>query len=110
MILFIKRFIRFGRVDFVAGRDDFFSLQGLFGRKYIIAPEFLADMVYNWVQYTGESDDKANERTARFLNMISEPNRRLFYAEKFQNFDVAIDVKLGVSLIVFAIFLLVLVR
>ena len=49
-------------------------------------------MVYNWIQYTGESDEKANERTAKFLNMIADPNRRLFYAEKFRNFDVAIDV------------------
>lgn len=74
--------------------DDFVHQaihHGLFGRKYIIAPEYLADMVYNWVQFSGENDDKANERTAKLLNMITDPERRYFYAEKFQNFDVAID-------------------
>lgn len=51
-------------------------------------------MVHNWVQYTGESGEKANEKTARLLNMISDPTKRMYYAEKFQNYDVAIDVRL----------------
>lgn len=50
-------------------------------------------MVNNWVQYTGEGPEKANERTGRFLGMITDPGKRMYFAEKFQNFDVAIDVR-----------------
>ena len=54
-------------------------------------------MVHNWVQYTGEGPEKANERTGRFLSMIAEPGKRIYFAEKFQNFDVAIDVGLPID-------------
>lgn len=49
-------------------------------------------MVYNWVIYTGDGEQKASERTERFLTMIPDPGKRLFFAEKFQNYDVAMDV------------------
>ncbi|CAF1049407.1 unnamed protein product [Adineta steineri] len=74
--------------------DDFIHQaihQGIFGKKYIIAPEYLADMVHNWVQYSGEGQDKASEKTERFLTMIPDPNKRIYFAEKFLNYDVAID-------------------
>lgn len=71
-------------------KNDF--SQGIFGKKYVIAPEYLADMVNNWVQATGVTSEKGNEKTARFLNMINDPMKRLYYAEKFRNYDVAIDV------------------
>ncbi|CAF4243027.1 unnamed protein product [Rotaria sp. Silwood2] len=74
--------------------DDFVHQaihQGIFGKKYIIAPEYLADMVYNWVRVSGEGQEKASERAERFLTMIPDPGKRLYFAEKFQNYDVAID-------------------
>ncbi|UJR09835.1 hypothetical protein I4U23_014060 [Adineta vaga] len=74
--------------------DDFVHQaihQGIFGKKYIIAPEYLADMVYNWVLASGEGQEKASEKAERFLTMISDPNKRIYFAEKFQNFDVAMD-------------------
>jgi hypothetical protein len=64
----------------------------MFARKYIIAPEYLADMVYNWALACGEGQEKASERADRFLTMIADPNKRIYFAEKFQNFNVAIDV------------------
>ncbi len=66
--------------------------QGLFGKKYIIAPEYLADMVYNWVRMSGEDQEKASEKAERFLTMIPDAGKRIYFAEKFQNFDVAMDV------------------
>ncbi|CAF2138522.1 unnamed protein product [Rotaria magnacalcarata] len=74
--------------------DDFIHQaihQGIFGKKYIIAPEYLADMVYNWVRVSGDGAEKASETAARFLTMIPDPDKRIYFAEKFQNFDVAID-------------------
>lgn len=64
--------------------------QGIFGKKYIIAPEYLADMVYKWVLHSGEGETKAAERADQFLKMIPDPDRRIYYAEKFHNYDVAI--------------------
>lgn len=49
-------------------------------------------MVHNWVLYTGEGQEKASERTEQFLKMIVEPNKRIYFAEKFENYEVAIDV------------------
>ncbi len=49
-------------------------------------------MVYNWVRLSGEGLEKASEKTERFLSMIQNPERRIYYAEKFQNYDVAMDV------------------
>lgn len=49
-------------------------------------------MVYNWVIYTGDGEQKASERTERFLTMIPDPIKRIYFAEKFQNFDVAMTV------------------
>jgi len=69
-----------------------FSPKGIFGKKYIIAPEYLADMVYKWVLHSGESETKAGERAEQFLKMIPDPDRRIYYAEKFHNYDVAIYV------------------
>ena len=54
-------------------------------------------MVFNWVKVSGEGQEKASEKTERFLNMIQNPMRRLYYAEKFQNYDVAMDVSVIVS-------------
>ncbi|CAF1343870.1 unnamed protein product [Rotaria sordida] len=74
--------------------DDFIHQaihQGIFGKKYIIAPEYLADMVYNWVRASGEGQEKASETAERFLTMIPDPGKRIYFAEKFQNYDVAID-------------------
>ncbi|CAF2552995.1 unnamed protein product [Rotaria sp. Silwood2] len=65
--------------------------QTIFGKKCIIAPENFADMVYNWVKLSGEGQQKASEKTEQFLNMIQNPERRIYYAEKFQNYDVAMD-------------------
>lgn len=49
-------------------------------------------MINNWVLASGETQQKASERAERFLNMISDPHRRIYFAEKLQNFDVAMDV------------------
>ncbi|CAF3573701.1 unnamed protein product [Adineta steineri] len=65
--------------------------QNFFGKKYVIAPENFADMVYNWVRVSGEGQEKASEKAERFLNMIQNPMRRIYYAEKFLNYDVAMD-------------------
>jgi hypothetical protein len=70
-----------------------YFLKGFFGRKYVITPENYADMVYKWVRVSGEGQEKASEKTERFLNMIHDPRRRVYYAEKFQNYDVAVDVR-----------------
>lgn len=70
----------------------FFRVQGLFGKKYLIAPEYLVDIVYQWIQMSGERIEKSNDKTARFLNMITDHEKRLYYAEKVENYDVAIDV------------------
>lgn len=67
-------------------------LKNIFSRKYVIPPENFADMVYNWVRLSGEGQEKASEKTGKFLNMIQDPLRRIYYAEKFQNYDVAMDV------------------
>ncbi|CAF0784213.1 unnamed protein product [Adineta ricciae] len=65
--------------------------QHLFSKKYIIAPENFAEMVYNWIRLSGEGQEKASQKAETFLNMISNPGRRIYYAEKFQNYDVAMD-------------------
>jgi hypothetical protein len=49
-------------------------------------------MVYTWVRVSGEGQEKANEKAERFLTMIPDPEKRIYFAEKFQNFDVAMDV------------------
>jgi hypothetical protein len=49
-------------------------------------------MVYNWVIFSGEGPQKASERAERFLTMIPDPGKRIYFAEKFLNFDVAMDV------------------
>jgi macrodomain Ter protein organizer (MatP/YcbG family) len=49
-------------------------------------------MVYNWVRLSGEGKEKASEKSEKFVNMIQDPERRIYYAEKFQNYDIAMDV------------------
>jgi hypothetical protein len=49
-------------------------------------------MVYNWVRLSGEGQEKASEKAEKFLNMIQNPERRIYYAEKFQNYNIAMDV------------------
>lgn len=49
-------------------------------------------MVYNWVRLSGEGQQKASQKAEKFLIMIHNPGRRIYYAEKFQNYDVAMDV------------------
>ena len=49
-------------------------------------------MVYKWVRVSGEGQDKANEKAERFLTMITDPDKRIYFAEKFLNYDVALDV------------------
>ena len=49
-------------------------------------------MVYKWVRVSGEGQDKANEKAERFLTMITDPEKRIYFAEKFLNYDVALDV------------------
>ncbi|CAF4583501.1 unnamed protein product [Rotaria sp. Silwood1] len=65
--------------------------QSIFSKKFVIPPENFADMVYNWVRLSGEGQEKASEKAEKFLNMIQNPERRIYYAEKFQNYDVAMD-------------------
>lgn len=50
-------------------------------------------MVYNWVRASGDGQEKASETAERFLTMIPDPVKRIYFAEKFQNYDVAIDVR-----------------
>ncbi len=64
----------------------------MFGRKYTISPENLADMVYKWIITSGEGQAKASEKVGEFLNLIKNPDRKVYYAEKFQNYDIAMDV------------------
>jgi hypothetical protein len=64
----------------------------MFGKKYIISPENLASMVHNWIVLSGEGQEKASEKAGEFVNMIQNPERRIYYAEKFQNYDIAMDV------------------
>ena len=52
-------------------------------------------MVFSWALANGEGQEKASEKAERFLTMIPEPTKRIFFAEKFQNFDVAMDVSGG---------------
>ena len=71
----------------------YFSFARVFiGKKYTIAPEYLADMVYNWVIYNGDGVEEASQKAEQFLKMIVDANKRIYYAEKFQNYEVAIDV------------------
>lgn len=49
-------------------------------------------MVFNWARYSGESLENASDRAGRFLNMINNPQRRIYFAEKFLQYDIAIDV------------------
>jgi hypothetical protein len=58
-------------------------------------------MVYNWVIYSGEGSEKASEKAEQFLKMIVDPNKRIYFAEKFQNYEVAIDVSEEMKLIYF---------
>jgi hypothetical protein len=78
--------------DFSNSKKSFLFAKGIFGKKYLIAPENFADMVYNWIRISGEGHEKASEKAEKFLNMIRSPEKRIYYAEKFQNYDVAIDV------------------
>ncbi len=78
----------------------------MFGKKYVISPENLADMVYKWIVSSGEGQEKASEKAGEFLNLIPNPERRIYYAEKFQNYDVAIDVNNSKRLFYFLCLLL----
>ncbi len=49
-------------------------------------------MVYNWVIYNGDGVEEASQKAEQFLKMIVDANKRIYYAEKFQNYEVAIDV------------------
>ena len=49
-------------------------------------------MVHNWVIYSGDGQEKASEKAEQFLKMIVDPVKRIYFAEKFQNYEVAIDV------------------
>ena len=49
-------------------------------------------MVYNWVIVSGEGQAAASDKAEKFLNMIPDPKRRIYYAERFQNYNVAMDV------------------
>ncbi|CAF1512806.1 unnamed protein product [Didymodactylos carnosus] len=64
--------------------------QGLSRHKYIISPHVLVDMVYKASIDSGERE-LASERTKKFLLLITNPEKRLTYAEKYGNYDVAID-------------------
>jgi len=56
-------------------------------------------MVYNWMRSSGESQEKASEEAGRFIVLITKPTRRVHFAEKYQNYDIAIDVRTFVCLI-----------
>lgn len=71
---------------------DFIS-KGFFGRKCVIPPENFASMVYNWIKSSGEGEEKASEEAGRFVAMISKPSRRAHFAQKYRNYDIAIDVR-----------------
>jgi hypothetical protein len=58
-------------------------------------------MVYNWVIYSGDGPEKASEKAEQFLKMIVDPNKRIYYAEKFQNYEVAIDVRKWIDVLLF---------
>lgn len=64
------------------------------GKKYIVSPENLVDMIYNWARYNGESIENAGERAGKFLNMINDPQRRIYFAEKVHHYDIAINVRI----------------
>ncbi|CAF1063479.1 unnamed protein product [Didymodactylos carnosus] len=64
---------------------------GILRQKHIISPHILADMVYNASRDSGESMEQASDRAKKFLTMIADPEKRVFYAEKFGNYEVAID-------------------
>ena len=49
-------------------------------------------MVYKWIIASGEGQAKASEKVGEFLNLIPDPDRKIYYAEKFQNYDIAMDV------------------
>jgi len=48
---------------------------------------------------SGESQEKASEEAGRFIVLITKPTRRVHFAEKYQNYDIAIDVRTFVCLI-----------
>lgn len=64
----------------------------MFGKKYVIAPENLAEMVYKWAIYSGEGEGPASEKAGEFIQMIPDPTRKVYYAQKFHNYYIAIDV------------------
>ncbi|CAF1068191.1 unnamed protein product, partial [Didymodactylos carnosus] len=64
---------------------------GILKQKHVISPHILADMVYSASRDSGESSEQASDRAKRFLTMIVDPEKRVFYAEKFGNYEVAID-------------------
>lgn len=51
-------------------------------------------MVYKWFLLSGEGEAKASQKAERFLHMIEDPERRVYYAEKLKNYDVAMDVSM----------------
>lgn len=64
----------------------------MFGKKYVIAPENLAEMVYKWAINSGEEQKGASDKAGEFLQMIADPTRKVYYAQKFHNYYIAIDV------------------
>lgn len=49
-------------------------------------------MVYKWVRHSGEGAAKATEKAGKFIVLIADSRKRVYYAEKFENYDIAIDV------------------
>lgn len=50
-------------------------------------------MIFRWIRFHKFSEQVASEKTSRFLNLIVDPKKRIYFAEKFLNFDIAIDVR-----------------
>lgn len=49
-------------------------------------------MVYKWVISSGEGQEKASAKAGEYLQLVQDPTTKIYYAEKFQNYDVAMDV------------------
>ena len=49
-------------------------------------------MVYKWVLAGVEGEAKASEKAGEFLQLISDPTRKVYYAQKLHNYYIAIDV------------------
>lgn len=56
------------------------------------------------MKLSGEGQEKASQKAEKYLNMIQNPGRRIYYAEKFQNYDVAMDVNNISKMIFFSSF------